>query len=208
MKNKNDKLKENLQSQSFRMIGECAISLLLAKLDMINLELSARLGRSSIQMKSGRMKSYESTRKKLGKKELEKNFSTALEKINDLVGVRAICTYIDDIYIIAETLEKHKDVRIIKVKDYIKTPKATGYRSLHIIMEVPVRFEEEEQRVKVELQLRTAAMDYWANLDHQLRYKKRTKKAVSVDEKLRQCAITIEELDKRMLEVRKQIETI
>ena len=169
MKKESNKLKENLVNSDFSIKGECAISLILTKLDIINIELSMILDRSVIQMKTGRMKSYESTCKKLRKKGLEKNFSNALERINDLIGVRAICSYVDDIYRIAEILSEQKDVKIVKVKDYIKEPKSSGYRSLHIIMEIPIGFQGGTQWMKAELQLRTAAMDYWANLDHQLK---------------------------------------
>lgn len=208
MKKESNKLKENLVNSDFSIKGECAISLILTKLDIINIELSMILDRSVIQMKTGRMKSYESTCKKLRKKGLEKNFSNALERINDLIGVRAICSYVDDIYRIAEILSEQKDVKIVKVKDYIKEPKSSGYRSLHIIMEIPIGFQGGTQWIKAELQLRTAAMDYWANLDHQLRYKRGKKEAEVIDEELRACSDIIGTLDEKMLEIRKKIDKI
>ena len=208
MKKESNKLKENLVNSDFSIKGECAISLILTKLDIINIELSMILDRSVIQMKTGRMKSYESTCKKLRKKGLEKNFSNALERINDLIGVRAICSYVDDIYRIAEILSEQKDVKIVKVKDYIKEPKSSGYRSLHIIMEIPIGFQGGTQWMKAELQLRTAAMDYWANLDHQLRYKRGKKEAEVIDEELRACSDIIGTLDGKMLEIRKKIDKI
>ena len=99
------------------------------------------------------------------KKGLELNFNVALEKINDLIGVRAVCAYVDDIYQVAQMIKKQKDIRILKTKDYIQEPKASGYQSLHLILETAVPFQEDIQWIKIELQLRTAAMDYWANLD-------------------------------------------
>lgn len=208
MKKESNKLKENLVNSDFSIKGECAISLILTKLDIINIELSMKLNRSVIQLKTGRMKSYESTCKKLKKKGLEKNFSNALEKINDLIGVRAICSYVDDIYSIAEILSEQKDVKIVKVKDYIQNPKSSGYRSLHMIMEIPIAFQGGTQWMKAELQLRTAAMDYWANLDHQLRYKKGRKDAEMIDTELRNCADMVEKLDTKMLEIRRKIDKI
>lgn len=208
MKKESNKLKENLVNSDFSVKGECAISLILTKLDIINIELSMILDRNVIQMKTGRMKSYESTCKKMKKKGLEKNFSSALEKINDLIGVRAICSYVDDIYRIAEILSEQKDVKIVKVKDYIRDPKSSGYRSLHIIMEIPIGFQGGTQWMKAELQLRTAAMDYWANLDHQLRYKRGRKEAEVIDEELRACSDIIGTLDRKMLEIRKKIDKI
>lgn len=208
MSKESNKLKENLIESDFSIKGECAISLMLTKLDIINIELSMELDRNVIQLKTGRMKSYESTCKKLKKKGLEKNFSNALEKINDLIGVRAICSYVDDIYRIADILSEQKDVKIVKQKDYIKSPKPSGYRSLHIIMEIPIAFQGGTQWMKAELQLRTAAMDYWANLDHQLRYKRGRKEAELIDAELRACADMVENLDTKMLEIRRKIDRI
>lgn len=208
MKKESNKLKENLINSDFNVKGECAISLILTKLDIINIELSMLMDRSVIQLKTGRMKSYESTCKKLKKKGLEKNFSNALEKINDLIGVRAICSYVDDIYRIAEILSEQKDVKVIKVKDYIKNPKDSGYRSLHMILEIPIAFQGGTQWMKTELQLRTAGMDYWANLDHQLRYKRGRKEAEVIDAELRECADMVGDLDTKMLEIRRKIDKI
>ena len=208
MKKESNKLKENLINSDFCVKGECAISLIKTKLDIINIELSMELDRNVIQLKSGRMKSYESTYKKLKKKGVERTFPNALDKINDLIGVRAICSYVDDIYRIAEILAEQKDVKIVKMKDYIKNPKSSGYRSLHIIMEIPIGFQGGTQWMKAELQLRTAAMDYWANLDHQLRYKRGQKEAESIDAELRGCADIIGNLDEQMLEIRRKIDKI
>ena len=203
-----NRLKENLTDSEFNIKGECAISLLLTKLDIINIDLSRKIGRNVIQMRYGRMKTYESTCKKLKKKNLEKTFSAAVENLTDLIGVRAICSYVDDIYKVAWILEKQKDIRLLRVKDYIEAPKKSGYQSLHLILEIPISFQEGTQWMKVELQLRTAAMDYWANLDHQLRYKKGKKEAKLIDEELRQCAEEVGKLDRKMMEIRKKIDKI
>lgn len=207
-KNEKERLRDMLADSEFSIKGQCAISLLLTKLDIINTVLLIDSGRNVIQMKNGRMKSYESVCKKMQKKGLELNFETAVEKLNDLIGVRAICAYVDDIYRVAELVEKQKDIRIIKEKDYIKEPKKSGYQSLHLILEIAIAFQNGTQWIKMELQLRTAAMDYWANLDHQLRYKKGKKEAELIDEELRQCAEVIGNLDQRMLEIRKKIDKI
>lgn len=211
---KKDKIrrKENLQrmltDSEFTVKGKCAISLMLTKLDIINTFLLMKYNRTIIQMKIGRVKGYDSVCKKLSKKGLELDRETALEKINDLIGVRAICSYVDDIYRVADLLEKQKDIRIVKVKDYIKQPKKSGYQSLHMILDVAIAFQQETQWIRVELQLRTAAMDYWANLDHQLRYKRGEKETDMIDEELQQCAAVITQLDQKMLEVRKKIDRI
>lgn len=211
---KRDKIrrKENLQrmltDSEFTVKGKCAISLMLTKLNIINTFLLMKYNRTIIQMKIGRVKGYDSVCKKLSKKGLELDRETALEKINDLIGVRAICSYVDDIYRVADLLEKQKDIRIVKVKDYIKQPKKSGYQSLHMILDVAIAFQQETQWIRVELQLRTAAMDYWANLDHQLRYKRGEKGTDMIDEELQQCAAVITQLDQKMLEVRKKIDRI
>ena len=181
---------------------------MLTKLDIINTFLLMKYNRTIIQMKTGRVKGYDSVCKKLSKKGLELDREIALEKINDLIGVRAICSYVVDIYRVADLLEKQKDIRIVKVKDYIKQPKKSGYQSLHMILDVAIAFQQETQWIRVELQLRTAAMDYWANLDHQLRYKRGKKETDMIDEELQQCAEVITQLDQKMLEVRKKIDRI
>lgn len=210
MKKRGNKLKENLVDSDFSVMGQCAINLLMTKLDIINVELMTELNRNVIQMKTGRLKTYKSTCKKLNKKGFEKSFSVALEKINDLIGVRAVCSYVDDIYLVQGHLEEQTDIRFLKVKDYIKKPKESGYQSLHLILEIPIFFQGETRWMKTELQLRTAAMDYWANLDHQLRYKKEDsdEDAEAIDEELRQCAEVVGYLDGKMLEIRKRIEKI
>lgn len=203
-----NQLREMLTESEFSVKAECAISLLLTKLDIINTVLLMKLKRNVIQMKTGRLKSYDSVCKKLRKKGLELDFPTALERINDLIGVRAVCAYVDDIYQAAELLAQQKDIRVVKVKDYIKNLKKSGYQSLHLILETAIAFQNGIQWIKVEVQFRTAAMDYWANLDHQLRYKKGRKEAELIDEELRQCAEVVAHLDQRMLEIRKKIDKI
>ena len=207
-KEKTEQLKKKLVDSEFSIKGQCAISLLLTKLDIINTVLLMNMKRNVIQMKTGRLKSFDSVCKKLNKKGLDPDFDTAVERINDLIGVRAICAYVDDIYKVAELVERQKDIRIVKVKDYIKEPKKSGYQSLHLIVEIAIAFQNGTQWIKIELQLRTAAMDYWANLDHQLRYKKGKKEAELIDGELRECAEVIGNLDQRMLEIRKKIDKI
>lgn len=205
---KKELLKNMLTDSEFSIKGQCAINLMMTKIDIINTFLLMHYGRSFIQMKTGRLKSYDSVCKKMQKKGLDLTFSTALDKINDLIGVRAVCAYVDDIYKVADLIQKQKDIRIIKIKDYIKQPKKSGYQSLHLILEIAIPFQEENQWIKLELQLRTAAMDYWANLDHHLRYKRDQKQAAPINEELQQCASMISQLDHRMLEIRKKIDKI
>lgn len=205
---KKELLKSILTDSEFSIKGQCAINLMMTKIDIINTFLLMKTGRNYIQMKTGRLKSYDSVCKKMQKKGLDMNFAQAVEKINDLIGVRAVCAYVDDIYKVADLIQKQQDIRIIKIKDYIKQPKKSGYQSLHLILEIAIPFQNENQWVKLELQLRTAAMDYWANLDHQLRYKRGQKQAAVINEELQQCASMISQLDQKMLAIRKKIDKI
>ena len=205
---KKELLKSMLTDSEFSIKGQCAINLMMTKLDIINTFLLMKYKRNFIQMKTGRLKSYDSVCKKMQKKGLDLNFDLALEKINDLIGVRAVCAYVDDIYKVADLIEKQQDIRILKTKDYVQQPKKSGYQSLHLILEIAIPFQKENQWIKLELQLRTAAMDYWANLDHQLRYKRGQKQAAVINEELQQCASVITQLDQRMLDIRKKIDKI
>ena len=205
---KKEKLQRMLTDSEFSVKGKCAISLMLTRLDIINTILLMKYRRNVIQMKTGRLKEYDSVCKKMQKKGLDLNFDLALEKINDLIGVRAVCAYVDDIYKVADLIEKQQDIHILKIKDYVQQPKKSGYQSLHLILEIAIPFQKENQWIKLELQLRTAAMDYWANLDHQLRYKRGQKQAAVINEELQQCASVITQLDQKMLDIRKKIDKI
>lgn len=205
---KKELLKSMLTDSEFSIKGQCAINLMMTKLDIINTFLLMKYKRNFIQMKTCRLKSYDSVCKKMQKKGLDLNFDLALEKINDLIGVRAVCAYVDDIYKVADLIEKQQDIHILKIKDYVQQPKKSGYQSLHLILEIAIPFQKENQWIKLELQLRTAAMDYWANLDHQLRYKRGQKQAAVINEELQQCASVITQLDQKMLDIRKKIDKI
>lgn len=205
---KKELLKSMLTDSEFSIKGQCAINLMMTKLDIINTFLLMKYKRNFIQMKTWRLKSYDSVGKKMQKKGLDLNFDLALEKINDLIGVRAVCAYVDDIYKVADLIEKQQDIHILKIKDYVQQPKKSGYQSLHLILEIAIPFQKENQWIKLELQLRTAAMDYWANLDHQLRYKRGQKQAAVINEELQQCASVITQLDQKMLDIRKKIDKI
>ena len=186
---KKELLKSMMTDSEFSIKGQCAINLMMTKLDIINTFLLMKYKRNFIQMKTWRLKSYDSVCKKMQKKGLNLNFDLALEKINDLI-------------------EKQQDIHILKIKDYVQQPKKSGYQSLHLILEIAIPFQKENQWIKLELQLRTAAMDYWANLDHQLRYKRGQKQAAVINEELQQCASVITQLDQKMLDIRKKIDKI
>ena len=121
--------------------------------------------------------------------------------------MRVICSYLDDVYSIAQALTKQDDVRLLRIKDYIQEPKENGYRSLHLIVSVPVFFAEMPRDVKVEVQIRTVAMDYWAELEHQLRYKQEIPNEDEIVRELTDCAKKTAEIDAQMLAIRKKIES-
>ena len=192
----------------FKPKYECAIRILLAKLEVIHAELSMELERPVITGTSGRIKTWESIEKKTAKKGYEKPDAKALAAICDIAGVRAICVYMDDVYRVAEALKGHQDLKIVRVKDYLKSPKNSGYRSLHLIVEVPVYFRGEMEAVEAEVQLRTSAMDFRACLDHQLRYKRGKKEAKLIGQELKEYSGVVADLDRKMVELRDRIAAI
>lgn len=199
---------EIFQSDEFIIMGECAIHLLVAKLEAINAEYSFQLGRKIMNHLTSRIKSVDSVRTKLVRKECPLTAEEAMDKLNDLVGVRVVCAFVDDLYCIKEALEGNLDLKILRIKDYVKMPKNSGYRSLHMIIEVPVYMRGELVPVKVELQLRTSAMDFWAGVDHQLRYKKGRKEAELIGEELKEYAGVIRDVDNKLVELRDKIAAI
>ncbi|EOS23439.1 hypothetical protein C806_02944 [Lachnospiraceae bacterium 3-1] len=201
-------LKDFLQQEDFIVKCQWGISLMNARLQMINAELSMCCKRKVIHSYSSRIKSYESITAKLKKKGLEESVSSMEEHVNDVIGIRAVCTYTDDLYRIGDMLCAQQDMRLLKKKDYIRNPKKSGYRSLHLIFQVPVSFQEDVRWMKIEVQLRTGAMDYWAGLDYQLQYKKENKEAKNISRELKEYANAIEQIDSKVLELRKRIEAI
>lgn len=185
--------------------GEYGISFLTARLQEMNVELSEKYGRMVVISTYSRIKSMASIQEKLSRKSLAPTMKNMVGHINDIFGVRCICSYQDDLYEIVNILSSCADIRIRKIKDYIKSPKNSGYRSIHIQMEIPLYEVGEIQWIKVELQLRTMAMNFWAELDHQLRYKKESEEAMAVAHALKQYACVAADFDRKMLELRKQI---
>ena len=168
-------------------------------------KVASRYGGEPILSVSDRIKTPESIQKKLGKKGYDQDTGDVLDKLNDIAGVRVVCGYLDDIYRIRRELRKHPEFVILKEKDYIRHPRKSGYRSLHIIGSVSVSSENGIQDVKVEIQLRTLVMHLWAELDHD-RYYKKQKKEESLDQILKSCAKMGKKLDVQMQKARKQMD--
>jgi len=204
---KQKQLKAILQKEQM-LKWESAKKLVMTRLEILNEELSLESGRKIVHHISGRIKTSESLKTKLKKKGYNVSPEEAGELINDIVGVRAVCLFEDDLYRILDALLFSQEIRIVKIKDYIQNPKNSGYRSLHVIVKIPIMFSKKQQWVTVEIQLRTTAMDYWAELDYQFRYKKAEKKADVIGEELKNYSFLIEELDQKMMTLRNQIAAI
>ena len=176
----------------------CAIMEIETKLNVLNEEFSLQYDRNPISSIKTRLKSLPSIKDKLSKLGLPLSASAIEENLNDIAGVRVICSFPEDVYRIADALLKQDDITLVQKKDYIKSPKPNGYRSLHLIVTVPIFLAHEKRLMKVEIQRRTIAMDSWASLEHQLRYKKDYEFDDSMKAELLRCAELSAELDARM----------
>lgn len=194
----------------YRIKCECAISMVELKLQMIQDELSEEYGRMIVSNICSRIKTADSICKKLQKKGYKCTFAEATEKLNDMIGVRVTCFFEDDIYEIVKRISAHEDVTVVKEKDYIQKPKSNGYHSFHLIVEVPVYSDAGCEWKRVEIQFRTVAMDFWAQLDYQLCYKREISGAQGEDiqKELKKYAEEIARMDKNMMRIRKEIETM
>lgn len=201
LSNPEDVYKIAIQFQQIMMIYESATKQLETKLDILNKENKVTGRRNPIETVKTRIKSPQSIAGKLEKKHLPFNFESMTKNLNDIAGIRVICPYISDIYKVRDILLKQPDIILIEEKDYIKKPKESGYRSLHLVVEVPVYLSETTHKVKVEIQLRTIAMDFWASLEHELHYKTSTKVPESVRRELFRVAETIAMTDREMEEI-------
>ena len=162
--------------------------------------------RNPIESIKTRLKSADSILNKLERKGLPITLEAVEEHINDVAGIRVICSFVEDVYLIADALLSQDDIKLIQEKDYISNPKQNGYRSLHLIVEVPIFLAEEKRPMKVEIQLRTIAMDCWASLEHKLKYKKSYVYTEEMADELFQCAVISARLDAKMETIRKKIE--
>ncbi len=185
----------------------CAIMEVETKFKVLNEQFSLIYDGNPIESINSRVKDYDSIIRKVIKKDIPRNLESIEENINDIAGVRVVCAFVEDIYRLADCLLQQDDITLIRRKDYIKNPKPTGYRSLHLIVSVPIFLENEKKYVKVEVQLRTMAMDFWASLEHKLRYKKNLspEKLEMLSNELADCANVSASLDSRMQNVRNLI---
>ncbi len=194
-----------IQYQEMMMMYDCAIKEVRTKLEVLNSEFSVRYQRNPIEFISSRIKKPVSIARKLRKRGFPVNIASMEEHLSDIAGIRVICSFIDDIYAIADMLTRQDDLKMLERKDYIHNPKPNGYRSLHLILEVPVFFSDHKRCLKVEVQIRTIAMDFWASLEHQLKYKKTVPDEQAIIQELKECADTIAATDQRMMAIRNRI---
>jgi putative GTP pyrophosphokinase len=194
----------------------CALMAVETKFKILDEEFSLSHDRNPIEYIKTRIKTPESIAKKMRKLQIPLTINTletvdSIEKnINDIAGIRIICQYVDDIFVLADCLLSQDDITLVEKKDYITNPKESGYRSLHLIIEVPIFLHSEKRQMKVEVQLRTMAMDFWASLEHKLNYKKNisNEKADNISKELKNCAETSVWLDLKMKDIRDNIERI
>ena len=203
-----DFMNENkLPMDQFFSYYRCAIMEIETKFNVLNEQFSLRYDRNPIESIKTRIKSMDSLIRKVRDKNIPLTLDAIEENIYDIAGVRVVCSFIDDIYTLADSLLSQDDIKLIRRKDYIKEPKPGGYRSLHLIVEVPIFLQDEKRPMKVEVQLRTIAMDFWASLEHKLRYKKNIPEAElnAISKELIDCATQSSRLDERMMEIHNHI---
>lgn len=201
-------LKRNMQPyQQLMAQHRCAIMEIETKFNVLNEEFSYRHDRNPIESIKTRLKSPESIIRKLKKRQLPFSIENIRGTLSDIAGVRVICSFPKDIYTLADSLLQQDDITLIERKDYIQQPKASGYRSLHLIVEVPIFLMEEKTMVQVEIQLRTMAMDFWASLEHKLQYKKNLppEEAAAISQELFVCSQMITALDNRMEDIKNRL---
>lgn len=196
-----------LDYKEMMLAYDCAIREIKTKFDILNSEFKIKYKRNPIASISTRLKSNTSLMEKVNRRGLKTDVATIEEYIEDIAGVRIICNYVDDIYTIVDAFTKQSDVELLKKKDYIANPKENGYRSLHLIVRIPVFFADSVKKVKVEVQIRTIAMDFWASLEHQMKYKKSNlDMAEDISIQLKECAESIADTDLKMQSIRRAIE--
>ena len=192
------------QWKSLMFLYSSALKEINVKIEILNNEFIQIYNYNPIEHVKSRLKTPESIVKKLKRMGAEVNVVNMTEKISDIAGIRIICSFTSDIYQIADMISRQRDVTVLYIKDYIKNPKPGGYRSLHLIVSVPIFLQDGKRNMTVEVQLRTIAMDFWASLEHKLRYKKDipADKAKYLEDEMLACAQISADLDMRMQNVR------
>ena len=184
---------------------EAVITEIEARIDIIRKYKKINNCRDPIEYIKSRIKSEDSMKEKLCRKGLEVNLENALTKIHDAAGMRIVCTFVDDVYEVVKMIKKYDDIEVINEKDYIKNPKENGYRSYHLVINVPLNIAGEISKVFLEVQIRTIAMDFWSSLEHQMKYKQNIQDQEMIVEELKRCAEQIATTDINMMAIRNRI---
>jgi putative GTP pyrophosphokinase len=186
----------------------CAIREVKTKLDVLSDEFSSQRKRNPIEFITSRVKTPESIVNKLRRKGFPMSMESAVDNLYDIAGVRVICSFVDDIYAVRDMLANQDDVTVLMEKDYIRNPKPNGYRSLHLIISIPVFFSTGRRDTYVEVQIRTIAMDFWASLEHDLKYNKEVPDVDRIQRELKKCADDIAATDQKMMRLRDEIDSM
>lgn len=201
-------MEQMLRFVELEHLYESAIREVKTKLEILDSEFRTKYSYNPIHHIESRLKSPQSLFEKMQRKGLPINTDTVRSDIFDFAGVRVVCNYIDDIYTVADLLTSQDDVKLITRKDYIENPKPNGYRSLHLVIETPVFLSEKKELVTVEVQIRTIAMDFWASLEHELKYKTDTEVSAELAAQLKECAETIAATDVKMQQIYQTLKEI
>ena len=197
-----------MQMQQMMMLYESGIREIKTKLDILSDESRISGKPSPIDAIKSRIKSPRSIIGKLKRRGFPISLQSMIDNLNDIGGIRVICPFIEDIYTVADMLMRQDDLTLIEKKDYIANPKPNGYRSLHLILEVPIFLAERTQPVRIELQIRTMAMDFWASLEHQLRYKSDVDFQQHVTDHFKKGAVVFAETDQEMQRIAKELKVL
>ena len=188
------------------LLYDSALKEIDTKLQILRNEFKVEHKYNPIEHITSRIKSPESIAKKIRRDQKELTVENIVKYVNDVAGIRVICSFTSDIYRIADAIAKQSDVKVLKVKDFIMNPKPNGYRSYHMIVSIPIFLSDKVTETKIEIQIRTIAMDFWASLEHKLKYKKDVEDAETIGRQLKVCADSIGILDYQMQEIRNQID--
>lgn len=193
------------QYRELMQLYDAAVREVRTKVEILDAEFRVRYARNPIHHIDTRLKSPASIAEKLRRKGLPQTLESIEENLTDIAGVRIVCNYLEDIYHIADLLTRQHDVELVRRRDYIRAPKESGYRSLHLVIRIPVYLSSHTELVPVEVQIRTIAMDFWASLEHQLRYKSDQETTLKLRRRLQHCAEASAALDREMQSIYREI---
>ena len=208
MNHQDELLPHIIQFQELMNRYESAIKEVNTKLEILKNDFRIRSKRDCICTIQTRLKTPVSILKKLNRRGIPISLDSIRNELNDVAGIRVICSFIDDIYMLSEKLSSQDDIVVVEIKDYIRNPKPNGYRSYHMVVEVPVFFADTKENIRVEIQIRTVAMDFWASLEHDIKYKNEVCDCPEIGQELKECADIIADTDRRMMALRDKISAL